>query len=102
MCNVLFAKQIKRICKIWPPQPLKHFTAVYRGLPPCTQSQHPINRETGYSKVLGQGSWIYASVIPASQIQTGRVFEKILRSDEKCFWQGRPTGRVFDKIFPDQ
>ena len=31
---------------------LKHFTAAYRGFPPCTQSQPPANRETGYSNVL--------------------------------------------------
>ena len=37
---------------MWPRQPLKHFTAAYRGFPPCTQSQYPINRETGYSNVL--------------------------------------------------
>ena len=50
--NVLFAKEMKKICQIWPRQTLKHFTAAYRGFPPCTQSQHPINRETGYSNVL--------------------------------------------------
>ena len=38
--------------QMWPWQPLKHFTAAYRGFPPCTQSQYPINRETGYSNVL--------------------------------------------------
>ena len=52
LCHVLFAKIIKKIRQIWPQQPLKHFTAAYRGFPPCTQSQHPINRETGYSNVL--------------------------------------------------
>ena len=53
ICHVLFAKEMKKICQIWPRETLKHFTAAYRGLPPCTQSQHPINRETGYSNVLG-------------------------------------------------
>ena len=52
MCHVLFAKKFKKICQIWPRRPLKHFTAAYRGFQPCTQSQHPINRETGYSNVL--------------------------------------------------
>ena len=46
-------KKMEKFRQIWPQQPLKHFTAAYRGLPPCTQSQHPINRETGYSNVLG-------------------------------------------------
>ena len=32
---------------------LKHLTAANREFPPCTQGQHPINRETGYSNVLG-------------------------------------------------
>ena len=52
MCHVLFAKEMKKIRQIWPQQLLKHFTAGYRGFPPCTQSQYPINRETGYSNVL--------------------------------------------------
>ena len=29
-----------------------YFTPGYRGSPPCTLSQHPDNRETGYSNVL--------------------------------------------------
>ena len=45
-------KKMEKFRQIWPQQPLKHFTAAYRGSPPCTQSQHPINRETGYSNVL--------------------------------------------------
>ena len=52
VCHVLFAKKMEKFRQIWPQQPLKHFTAAYRGLPPCTQSQHPINRETGNSNVL--------------------------------------------------
>ena len=48
-------KREKKLCQIWPQQTLKHFTAAYRGSPPCIQSQHPINRETGYSNVLGGG-----------------------------------------------
>ena len=48
-----FCKKMEKFRQIWPQQPLKHFTAAYRGSPPCTQSQHPINRETGYSNVLG-------------------------------------------------
>ena len=45
-------KKMEKFRQIWPQQPLKHFTAAYRGSPLCTQSQHPINRETGYSNVL--------------------------------------------------
>ena len=52
VCHVLFAKKMEKFRQIWPQQPLKHFTAAYRGSPPCTQSQHPINRETGNSNVL--------------------------------------------------
>ena len=36
---MLFAKKMKKICQIWPWETLKHFTAAYRGFPPCTQSQ---------------------------------------------------------------
>ena len=36
---MLFAKEMKKICQIWPRETLKHFTAAYRGFPPCTQSQ---------------------------------------------------------------
>ena len=32
-----------------------YFTSGYRGFPPCTLSQHPDSRETGYSNVLGDG-----------------------------------------------
>ena len=39
ICHVLFAKKMKKICQIWPRETLKHFTAAYRGLPSCTQSQ---------------------------------------------------------------
>ena len=39
ICHVLFAKEMKKICQIWPRETLKHFTAAYRGFPPCTQSQ---------------------------------------------------------------
>ena len=42
-----FCKKLKKIRQIWPRRSLKHFTAAYRGFPPCTQSQPPINRETG-------------------------------------------------------
>ena len=54
-------KKLTKIRQIWPWQLLKHFTVAYRGrgLPPCAQSQHPINRETGYSNVLGK----YASTL---------------------------------------
>ena len=34
------------------PLPCRHFTAAYRGFPPCTQAQPHINRETGYNNVL--------------------------------------------------
>ena len=53
MWHVLFAKKLNKIRQIWPWRSLKHFTAAYRGFPPCTQSQPPANRETGYSNVLG-------------------------------------------------
>ena len=52
MWHVLFAKKLNKIRQIWPWRSLKHFTAAYRGFPPCTQSQPPANRETGYSNVL--------------------------------------------------
>ena len=52
MCHGLFAKKLGKIHQMWPQRLLEHFTAAYRGFPPCTQSQHPINRETGYSNVL--------------------------------------------------
>ena len=52
MWHVLFAKKLNKIRQIWPRGSLKHFTAAYRGFPPCTQSQPPANRETGYSNVL--------------------------------------------------
>ena len=48
----LFAKnwaQIGQICPLWPQL---YSTSAYRGLPPCTLSQHQDNRETGYSNVL--------------------------------------------------
>ena len=47
MWHVLFAKKFLKIRQIWPRRSLKHFTAAYRWFPPCTQSQPPINRETG-------------------------------------------------------
>ena len=49
----LFAKKRVQIGLIWPPWPHLYFTPAYRGSPPCTLSQHPDNRETGYSNVLG-------------------------------------------------
>ena len=51
VCHVLFAKIMKKFHHIWHQQLLKHFTVAYRGFPPCTQSQLPINRETGYSNL---------------------------------------------------
>ena len=35
-----FCKKMEKFRQIWPQQPLKHFTAAYRGFPPCTQSQY--------------------------------------------------------------
>ena len=67
ICRVLFAKEMKKICQIWPRQTLKHFTAAYRGLPPCTQSQHPINRETGYSNVLVHVQLCIPTNLPSHQ-----------------------------------
>ena len=48
----LFAKKRVQIGQIWPLWPNIHFTGPYRGSPPCTLSQHPNSRETGYSNVL--------------------------------------------------
>ena len=50
----LFAKNRVQIGQIWPLWPNIHFTGPYRGSPPCTLSQHPNSRETGYSNVLGR------------------------------------------------
>ena len=41
-----------QIGQIWPLWPHQYFTPGYRGSPPCTLSQHPDTRETGYSNVL--------------------------------------------------
>ena len=41
-----------QIGKISPLLLHLYFTAAYRGLPPCTLSHHPDNREMGYSNVL--------------------------------------------------
>ena len=53
--NPLFAKNGVQIGQILPLWAHLYFTPGYRGLPPCTLSQHPDNRETGYSNVLGWG-----------------------------------------------
>ena len=45
-------KKQLQIGQIWPLGPNLHFTGAYRGSPPCTLSQHPNSRETGYSNVL--------------------------------------------------
>ena len=66
VCHVLFAKKMEKFRQIWPQQPLKHFTAAYRGSPPCTQSQHPINRETGNSNVL----WVRWASCNVSQFES--------------------------------
>ena len=50
--NPLFAKNGVQIGQILPLWAHLYFTPGYRGLPPCTLSQHPDNRETGYSNVL--------------------------------------------------
>ena len=50
--NPLFAKNGVQIGQILPLWAYLYFTPGYRGLPPCTLSQHPDNRETGYSNVL--------------------------------------------------
>ena len=63
--HVLFAKKWF-FCQMWPRQPLKHFTAAYRGFPPCTQSQYPINRETGYSNVLTRSILDFPNDVNAS------------------------------------
>ena len=54
----LFAKNWVQIGQFRPPWPHLYSTSAYRGLPPCTLSQHPDNRETGYSNVLGH-VWVY-------------------------------------------
>ena len=56
--HVLFAKNGVQIDQIWPVWLHLYFTSGYRGFPPCTLSQHPDNRETGYSNVLGQPTQI--------------------------------------------
>ena len=48
----LFAKNRIQIAQIWPLWRHLHFTAAYMGSPPCTLSQHPNIKETGYSNVL--------------------------------------------------
>ena len=50
--HVLFAKNGVQIDQIWPVWLHLYFTSGYRGFPPCTLSQHPDSRETGYSNVL--------------------------------------------------
>ena len=50
--HVLFAKKRVQIGQIWPVWLHIYFTSGYRGFPPCTLSQHPVSRETGYSNVL--------------------------------------------------
>ena len=52
----LFAKKRIQIAQIWPLWRHLHFTAAYMGSPPCTLSQHPNIKETGYSNVLG--TWV--------------------------------------------
>ena len=44
-------KKRVQIGLIWPPWPHLYFTPAYRESPPCTLSQHPDHRETGYSNV---------------------------------------------------
>ena len=51
----LFAKNGVQIGQILPLWAHLYFTSSYRGSPPCTLSQHPDNRETWYSNVLGGG-----------------------------------------------
>ena len=53
----LFAKTWVQIGEIWPTWPHLYSISAYRGLPPCTLSQHQDNRETGYSNVLGARWW---------------------------------------------
>ena len=45
-------KNWPKISQIGPWQLLKENTAAYRGSPPCTQSQHHSNRETGTAMYL--------------------------------------------------
>ena len=54
--HVLFAKNGVQNGQIWPVWPHLYFTDAYRGFPPCTLSQHPDSRETGYSNVLAMSS----------------------------------------------
>ena len=49
-----------QIAQIWPLWRHLHFTAAYMGSPPCTMSQHPNIKETGYSNVLPRPSLIWA------------------------------------------
>ena len=48
----LFAKNRTQIAQNLPLWRHLHFTPAYMGSPPCTLSQHPNIKETGYSNVL--------------------------------------------------
>ena len=65
--HVLFAKNGVQIDQIWPVWLHLYFTSGYRGFPPCTLSQHPDSRETGYSNVLlGIWTWLLGWLIGCS------------------------------------
>ena len=74
--HVLFAKKRVQIGQIWPVWLHIYFTSGYRGFPPCTLSQHPVSRETGYSNVLNQDYtakmermiWCMESILQIAQI----------------------------------
>ena len=69
----LFAKKRVQFGLIWPPWPHLYFTPAYRGFPPCTLSQHPDTRGTGYSNVLGN---TLLSEIPVSWFQVDQGWRR--------------------------
>ena len=96
-----FCKKMEKFRQIWPQQPLKHFTAAYRGSPPCTQSQHPINRETGYSNVLGFGrphppGWDKIPTFYKKIIWRLIQHKKIYKNKLGQFWEG--SSSVSDSV----
>ena len=89
---MLFAKKLKKIRQIWPRRSLKHFTAAYRGFPPCTQSQPPINRATGIQQctnilvtVTSQSMFDYCMLVVTMNVVTITPFLHLQRG-------GHPTG----------
>ena len=66
----LFAKNRTQIAQNLPLWRHLHFTPAYMGSPPCTLSQHPNIKETGYSNVLGC-CILYGSMDPKHVVFVG-------------------------------